>query len=262
MGEFTNPKNLPIYSYSKIRSFYCCPYYFFKNYFDKPEDFVPEGHGTSDFGNYVHMILEKYAKGELAEYELYQYYVDNYGKYVRSSFVTQITDDFSKDLWYVYYEGGKKYFAEFTGFGDLEILESEYEFYEEIENSFILHGKVDLICRDKEGKLVIIDHKSKSRFKNKAEKKEYSKQLYLYSHAVHSKYKEFPSTIGFNMFRTNQSIKFKFDYQEYNQTMDWLVRSVNEIENCVEFPAYPGTFYCNNFCTFRAICDVKNNNGV
>ena len=65
-----NNEKLPIYSYSKVKSFYNCPFYFFKNYLDRPEDFVPEGHGTSEFGSYVHKILEMYEKGELDNIKL------------------------------------------------------------------------------------------------------------------------------------------------------------------------------------------------
>ena len=252
-----NNEKLPIYSYSKVKSFYNCPFYFFKNYLDRPEDFVPEGHGTSEFGSYVHKILEMYEKGELGEYELLPYYEEHYDENVKSTFLTYLGKNFSKDLWKVYYEGGKKYFENFSGFEGLKILESEYEFFEKINNSFIFTGKIDIIALDESDNLIIIDHKSKGKFKNKSEREEYSKQLYLYAYAVFKKYKKYPQKLVFNMFRSNEWIEFKFSMDKYIEVLDWFIKSVNEIECCMEFPPNADSFFCNNFCTFRNICEYK-----
>lgn len=254
-----NDKQFPIYSYSKVKSFYNCPFYFFKNYFDKPKDFVPEGHGTSEFGSYVHKILEMYEKGELGEYELFPYYEEHYDENVKSTFLMHLGNNFSKDLWKIYYDDGKKYFQNFSGYEGLKILESEYEFFEEVDNSFILNGKIDLIAIDKDNELVVIDHKSKGKFKNKIEKEEYAVQLYLYAYAIFKKYKKYPKLLIFNMFRSNEWVEFKFDENKYTDALDWLIKSVNEIEHTLEFPPKLDTFYCNNFCTFRTICEYKNN---
>ena len=43
-----NNEKLPIYSYSKVKSFYNCPFYFFKNYLDRPEDFTGHSLSVSD----------------------------------------------------------------------------------------------------------------------------------------------------------------------------------------------------------------------
>ena len=252
-------KNLPVYSYSKIKSFYNCKYYFFKNYFDKPKDFIPEGHGTAEFGSYVHKILEMYEKGELGEYELLPYYEEHYDENVKSTFVTYLGNGFSKDLWKTYYDGGKSYFETFSGYDGLKILESEYEFFEEIDNSFVLNGKIDLIALDENGDIVIIDHKSKGKFKNKAEKEEYAVQLYLYAYAIFKKYKVYPKRLVFNMFRSKEWIEFKFDEDKYIKALDWLTKSVNEIESNIDFPPSLNTFYCDNFCSFRSVCEYKNN---
>lgn len=254
---FENTKNLPIYSYSKVKSYYNCPYYFFENYFEKSDDFELESHGTSEFGSYVHKILEMYEKDELEIYELLDYYEDNYLDNVKSTFVTNMGKGFYKDLSSLYYEGGKAYFENFAGFDDLDILESEYEFYEEIDNSFILNGKIDLVALDKDGKLLVIDHKSKGKFKNKAEKREYATQLYLYSYAVFKKYNRYPDKLAFNMFRQNEWVWFDFDEEEYTKSMDWLIKSVDEIENSFDFEPILDTFFCNNFCGFRNVCKYK-----
>lgn len=255
---FKNVDNLPIYSYSKIKSFYNCPYYFFKNYFDKPEDFVPEGHGTSEFGSYVHKILEMYEKKELRLDELLEYYEKHYSEYISSTFLLDLGNNFKKDMYQLYYDGGKQYFESFNGYKGLNILESEYEFYENIEDVFILNGKVDLVAEDENKDLIIVDHKSKGKFKNKKEKDEYAKQLYLYANAIYKKYQRYPKKLAFNMFRSMEWIEFNFNEYDYNKSIEWAISSVKEIESSFLFEPIVGTFYCNNFCTFRNVCEYRN----
>lgn len=252
-----NDNNLPIYSYSKIKSYYNCPYYFFKNYFDKPENFIPESHGTSEFGTYVHKILEMYEKKEIKLNQLLKYYEKHYNENIVSDFVIRFGKKFQKDMSSIYYEGGKEYFKNFTGYNNLRILESEYEFYENVNNVFILHGKIDLIAEDENSNLIVIDHKSKGKFKNKKEKKEYAKQLYLYAYAVYKKYKRYPDILIFNMFRSMEWVKFEFNKSDYIDAIQWAINSVKEIESAIYFEPIPNTFYCDNFCTFRNICEYK-----
>lgn len=257
-----NPKNLPIYSYSKIKAFYSCPYYFYQNYLDRPKDFVPAGHGTAEFGTFVHKILELYEKGELGEYELLPYYENHYNENVTSTFVMNLQNGFTRDLSALYYDDGKVYLENFSGYDGLKILESEYEFYEEVDGLFLLNGKVDLIAENEAEELVVIDHKSKGKFKNRTEREEYSRQLYLYAYAVYKKYKRFPKWLVFNMFRPNEWVQFQFKEDRYIEALDWSIKSVREIEATFEFPPNPGTFYCQNFCGFREVCKYKDDEPV
>lgn len=244
------------YSYSKIKNFKECPYCFYRHYIEK--DTEESTHGTSEFGSFAHEILEKYAKNELEEYELLPYYLEHYKEKVQSTMVLKLADNFSRNFSELYFESGKKYFENFQGFGDLDVLEAEYEFDEVVDDKFLLTGKVDLICRNTDGDLVIIDHKSKSKFKTKAERNEYSKQLYIYSFAVNRKYGEFPKYLKFNMFRNeNPWVEFEFDENKYKETMQWVSDEVEEIENCTEFNPITTGFYHNNFCPYILKCTYK-----
>lgn len=237
------------YSFSKIHHFYDCPLSFYHHYY--LEDKTEETHGTSEFGSFVHNILEKYEKGELDLKDLSSYYEDNYEDNVKSNFVLFLGKNFSKDFAYDYYISGLNYFSEFEGFEDWKILEAEYEFTMVIENKFIFTGKIDLIAEDTDGNIIICDHKSKKKFNSKKERAEYAKQLYLYSLAVKEKYGKFPKKLIFNMFRDNKIEEIDFDIDEYEKTMQWLKDSVNEIEECMDFYANKDTFYCLNFCEYR-----------
>ena len=70
-------------------------------------------HGTSEFGSFMHEILEKYEKGELEIYEMLPYYIEHYNDVVKSSFVLNINANFSKDFSDNYYIDGIKYLENF-----------------------------------------------------------------------------------------------------------------------------------------------------
>lgn len=252
----TNIDELPRYSFSKIKSYFNCPYGFFKNYFEKDRN--KADHGMSEFGSYMHYILEMYEKGQLQIYEMLPYYKEHYDENVKSTFALQISENFSKDFADDYYKSGEKYLESFDGFPNLNILEAEYEFDTVINNQFVFNGKIDLIATNQNDELIIVDHKSKSRFQTKKELKEYAKQLYLYSYAVHEKYGKYPKYMYFNRFRRNETDEIKFTKKELAETLQWAIDSVTEIENCMNFDAIPDTFYCNNFCSYReGNCDKK-----
>lgn len=242
------------YSFSKIKCYLSCPLCFYKRYFEKPEKDNPElavSHGTSEFGSFVHEILEKYEKNELAIWDMLPYYKKHYDEKVTSDFNLRLTETFTKNFAKDYYDSGKEYLENFYGFPDYKILEAEYEFEEVINGSFIFTGKIDLIVEDEDKRLIIIDHKSKAAFKNKSERTEYAKQLYLYAYAVQKKYNRFPDKLMFNMFRKDKWESFDFIMDDYINALDWLISMVKEIEESLEFPALKDTFYCWNFCPYR-----------
>lgn len=244
------------YSFSKIKNFNNCKSAYFRNYFLNDKDKI--SNGTSEFGTFSHEILEKYAKKELEVYEVLSYYLEHYDENVKSDFVLKINDKFSKDFSELYFESGKRYFQSFNGFEGIKIIESEYEFKENLDDKFYLIGKIDLIGEDEKGDLILIDHKSKSRFKNKKEKDEYMKQLYLYSYGLYKKYNKFPKKIAFNMFRINEMVFSDFEMDKYKDTIEWVKNEVEEIENCIDFnPNGLGSFYCDNFCPYRHNCKYK-----
>ena len=118
-----------------------------------------------------------------------------------------------------------------------------------------------MIARNNDGELVILDHKSKSKFKNKKELNEYAKQLYLYAYAVKQEYGELPKKLYFNMFRTNELVEIDFDINDYQSAYNWLVSSVKEIENTFDFSPQENAdpFYCLNFCPVKNQCEYINN---
>lgn len=244
------------YSFSKLRCFESCPLSFYKRYYERPEN--PLNHGTSEFGSFMHNILEDYANGKIEIPDMLPYYLENFNQNIVSDFTLQLGENFTKDFYFDYFESGKRYLENFQGFTKLhKILEAEYEFEEVVNDAFIFNGKVDLVAEDENGDLIIVDHKSKSSFKNKAELAEYAVQLYLYAFAIERKYGKLPVKLVFNMFRKDIWQVIEFKQEDYEAAMKWLVDSVNEVEGCFDFTSVPNTFFCNNFCSYRDNCEEK-----
>lgn len=229
------------------------------HYFDKS---LPEvSHGTSEFGSFVHEILEMYAKGKLEIYEMLPYYEEHYNDYVISDFTLKMSSDFSKDMGEKYYTAGKEFLEQFSGF-DFKILNAEQQFNLPYKDKFFLNGKIDLIACNDSGDLLVIDYKSKGNWKNKEEKEEYSKQLYLYSWAIKQLYGKYPKKMAFYMFRINKWEWFNFSLKKLHSVLKWVENSIEEIES--EFDFSPELdenkepimdFWKRNFCGVRYSCD-------
>lgn len=254
-------EELQSYSYSKLKSFYNCKYYYYINYFEK--SLPRESHGTSEFGSLVHDILEKYSRGELESYELLPYYEEHYNDCVKSSFILRMSKDYSIDMENKYYESGKKFLSDFEGW-DYKVVDVEQSFDLPYKDKFKINGRIDMICEDDNGNLIVVDHKSKARWKNKAEKKEYEKQLYFYSYAIKQTYGKYPKKMAFNMFRSNHWEWFDFNLKEFRSVMRWAEETVEEIESEMDFSppdrilSGEFDFFCSNFCSYRNSCKYGN----
>ena len=256
-------KKLNSYSYSRLKSFFNCKYYYYEHYYAK--ELPEESHGTSEFGSFVHEILEKYGRGELEPFEMLDYYKEHYYENVVSDFTLQMGVDFSRDMADSYYQKGYEFFFFFNGF-DFTFIEVVRNFELPYKNKFLINGKIDVIAKDKDGNLMVIDYKSKGGWKNKAEKEEYRKQLYFYAYAVKQLYGEYPKKMAFYMFRSDKWTWFNFKEYEMQEVMDWAESTVEQIESEIDFypctdtlkyepdPAKHFNFFCANFCGIRHLC--------
>lgn len=231
------------WSYSRVNSFVTCPYMFYKNYILKDRG---EENCFAQFGIFMHGIMEKYDKGELALYELEDYYKENYS--------SNITIDFPPNKWVnlseSYYNSGLEYLSNFDGYDD-KILGAEEKIDFEIENEkrkIVFTGVVDRISEDENG-IVISDYKSKKKFKSKKEEKEYFRQMYVYSIAMMEKYGKLPYKLKFYLFRDfNNVCETLFDEKELENAKNWLFDTIEEIYNTEVFERNPNDFFCKHIC--------------
>lgn len=236
------------YSYSKLKRFKECPASYFKHYLNGEKTM---SHGVTEFGLFMHKIMEKYFKKELKLEDMKQYFEDNLWKNIHSSTILNMSADFSKDMYSTYKDGFEKYLEEFKGIAglvsldDVKAVEEYFEFL--VDTGYMINGVIDLAFEDYEGNLIICDHKSKNKFKSKKECKEYARQLYLYAYAWNDMHGKYPKRLMFNMMR-GKPVIIKFSEEDMNEALKWVDDTVKEIENTMVFEPNPDTFFCSNWC--------------
>lgn len=252
------------WSFSRINSYFTCPKMFYMTYIDKAESLDS---AFAQWGRLCHGLYESYAKGELLAFELGDAYRNWYPQYMTELFPPNV----HKDLNASYYDRGCEIFDEFDGFPDnWEIIGVEVH-VELLINGFKFQGYIDLLVRDKnDGKLIVVDHKSKSKFKSKQEQAEYARQLYLYAEWIHEKYGEYPKELWFNMFRSDKMVVIVFSEKELTKAKSWLLENILKIYADEDFedkitlaskktgeeidPFAAPDYFCANLCGVRYHC--------
>lgn len=243
-----------VYSFSRLSAFEQCKYQYYLNYVISPEERPEkEENAFAVYGGFVHQILEDYANGKLAVYELLEKYSDEFDVNVPIDFPPNAFVNLRDS----YYNGGYAYFESFDGFdylGATKILGVEQDFIEDF-GDFKLKGFIDLILEDEDGNIIIVDHKSKKEIKTKADKRKYGRQLFLYSHYIKSKYGKYPTKVIFNMFRSGTVLVLPFNMQDYEEAIEWARKQVAVIENITEWPPIQEEFFCTFLCDYRSSCE-------
>lgn len=252
-----------IWSFSRLSTFDRCPYNFYLDYIKKVDK---SQNAFSQYGTFVHDILERYARDELLIFELLDEYKEN--------FTANVTYDFPPnryvDLAQTYFQGGYEYLSKFEGFGNYETLEVEKEVKFNIDK-YPFIGYIDLVVKNKNGGIEIVDHKSKDLSKprkstwediekrRKSELYEYLRQLYIYAIPLIEHENITPEYLNFNCFRKSKWIKIKFDIDDYEESKQWALDVINRIyadENMKE--VYNKDFFCNFICGVGHYCPSSN----
>lgn len=260
----SSKSDVDIYSFSKLTTIHTCPYEYYLTYYKKNRG---TQNAFSQYGTFMHSILEEYARGKYEVFELKDVFEEYYSQNVSLSFPPNKWVNLNQS----YYEQGIDYLSKFEGFDDHKILDIEYEFLEQIKPEKVLNGDkktlenkeiylrgfIDLVLEDKEGNIIVLDHKSKSNFKNKAEKKTYTRQLYLYSYAIQAKYGKLPTKLMFNMFRKQHTEVIEFNLDDYKEALTWMFKTRDMIDDMMFFEPKGDKFYCNYLCNHRLTCDRR-----
>lgn len=265
------------YSFSRLSAFNQCRYEYYLNYtvnvyrcsecgrvFWDAAEGVPcpecgstdvthvrrKSNAFAEYGSFIHELMEKTAKGELAEYELLGIYEDEYPLSVPSEFPPNAYADLAES----YYMDGYRFLTSFDGIGDYEIVAVEKHFTVDFDG-FQFQGFIDLLLKDNNGDFTVWDWKSKKKFASKAEQAKYAHQLYLYSRYVYDTYGVFPKTLVFYHFRAQKPTIIKFDKKAYDEALKWASDTVKSIEANTEWECKEDEFYCQNLCNWRHVCE-------
>ena len=223
------------WSFSSVNTYNTCPQAFRLGYLDA----LPRvDNAFSDWGTWMHEIMERYFKGELEFFELSQVYVDGYKDNVKCEFPPNKFCDLSER----YYNAGKEYLDRFDGlFEDYTVLGVEQKVKLDI-NGRPFVGVIDLLIETPDG-IWVIDHKSKSAFKSKRERAEYARQLYLYSIYVKEKYGKWPIKLVFHMVRAGgELIEIPFVEADAMAARQWFLDTIDAIYQDVDFESTPNKY--------------------
>lgn len=250
------------WSFSRLKAYEQCPYSFYLHYVECNKG---EENFFSQYGSFIHKILEKYAKGELSLFDLAGYYEQHYSENVACPAPPNKYSDIGQS----YYDKGLAYLENIDlDFEKYEILGVEKEVRFEIE-SYKMIGYIDLLLKDKvTGDITVLDHKSGSLKLKKngeisksdeAHFKEFKRQLYLYSAAVQNEYGVFPKYLSWNLFKDQNSLTIGFDKADFEEAKQWVLDTIHTIEQDELWLPNPDDYFCRNLCDMRnCACEYKN----
>ena len=238
------------WSYSRIKSFGDCPYGWFCRYI-RGEKEAPMFYAS--YGSFIHSLLRRFYDGELSKEALPVEFLLHFSTEVRGERPAQSTV-------VKYIHSGHDYLKNFEPF-PYNVLGVEKELHFDLDGvPFVAY--VDFIG-EKDGKLVILDHKSRELKPRSGKKKPTAKdqeldvilrQLYLYAHGVRQISGDFPSLLCVNSFRNGNLIEEPFRESAYQESMDWAKREIEEISAEEDFRPQTDYFQCRYLCGFHHDC--------
>lgn len=125
-------------------------------------------------------------------------------------------------------------------------------------------GIIDLMYKDENGDLIILDHKTseypltkQGRIKkNKQPMMDgYTKQLAMYAYGVKNIIGIMPKYIGWNFIRESKTYLIPVTDEIISNTMNWATGVIKKIYNTYDFAKNGEYFMCKNLCDFRDICN-------
>lgn len=246
-----NKKELERYSFSKLSSFHTCKYGYKMTYIDHLK-------GCDNcfalYGSFVHSLMERYAKGKISLWNLPSVYERDFDQEVNLPFPDS---QYCKNMRELYYRQGKDFLNSFEGYSKYKLLSIEEEFDIQVDD-WIFTGVMDLLYIDEEGRLVLLDYKSKSKFKNKEEQHKYARQLYLYCLYIKQKYGRYPDVMYFWTFRKQVKVEIPFNEDDFIEAVVWAKDTVKRIRECTDFNPTCDEFFGEHLCNHRERCRKKN----
>lgn len=255
------------FSFSSVNSYNNCPRCFWLSYLQEPK-LEKENNAFAQWGSFIHSLYERFYKGEIDFFDCCEEYQSHYKDNVTYKFPPNKWVDLGEK----YHRVGEDVLERFDELPkDIEVVEIECRIDLTI-NNIKFCGYADLILRNKKtGDIIIVDHKSKSKFATAQEQKEYARQLYLYSLFVKEKYGKYPAELVFNMFRADEIVRIKFDEKELKESVDWFTSTVAKIYSDTQFldkvklkfaqkdlkltSFKKDDFFCNYLCGVRKYCN-------
>lgn len=242
-------------SYSKLTSFETCLRMF---YLEHVKHLVSEDSFYTQYGKFIHELIDLANKGESVGDELLHRFKTGYDKFVT------IPHPLGKEREEEYFLQAYDYIAGFKSvISGAEIIASEQKYITE-KFGGEYSGIIDMIVRLPDGSTAIVDHKSTASksFRGKSGDRKF-RQLYLYSTFPEVRDNYSPDKLIINCFRENKIITRDFDKNALAEALDWAECTAHEIRFMLT--KYADTesawetnkqyFWCENVCGCSDYCE-------
>ena len=248
-----------VYSYSSVSNFVNCPYAFYLTYIDYVDRST---NWYSDFGLYIHNIMEKFFADELDVFDLPIYFEENY-----ESKVTAPLPMYPVGIEAKYREQTLEFFNNFS-FDKSQYDVIDIETFINVEHEGInITIRPDLILRDKNtSEIILVDYKTSDPYNKKTGKpvkkkiEEYKKQMLLYSYFINKTMSVNIDKIKLWFVRVNKIEEFDYSEKEAVEVLEWFTGEIKKIKEEEEFPPTDTTknkFFCLNLCSVSEYCKFK-----
>ena len=254
MSVYKNLLDRMVWSYSRLTAYEHCPFSWYRRYIEGESG---EGSFYADNGKAMHEVFDALIKGEVSFEDAPSLYLEKYDA-ITSSVKQEIMDKtFDTCINYLCNIGK-------------DVLDGYDVVGSEIELNFNVYGYrftgfVDLLLRDSNGNLIIVDHKSSDPFlkkngepyaKSKEQFENYVRQLSLYCYGIEQMYGEKPVKIVFHHFKNDGKLTvLPINDEMINDATAWCFHIIQQIYDDETFEAKSKTGFCYRLCDYRKNCD-------
>lgn len=209
----------------------------------------------ANYGKFVHELLASFYSGEKSKTELEAEYLRDFRAQVKAYAPNKTVF--------------KNYFVD--GLNCIRRLQKPKNKVLSVENKvefqigdIPLIGYIDRLEEDQDGRIFVIDNKSRTLkprsrrskpTKSDEELDQYLKQLYLYSIPVQDQFGKPPDKLCFDCFRNQAFIEEPFDEDASEKAKQWVKDRVEEIAVETEFRPNMEYFKCRYLCEMQDYCD-------
>lgn len=243
-----------VWSYSRLTAYEHCPYSWYRRYI---EGDIGESSFYGDNGRAMHEVFDALVKGDVSFEDAPSLYLEKY---------EAITSTVKQDIMDKTFDTCINYLCNI----DEDVLSGYEVVGSEIKLDFYICGYrftgfVDLLLRDGNGDLIIVDHKSSDPFlkkngepyaKTKEQFENYVKQLSLYCFGINEIYGEMPTKIVFHHFKNDGRLTvISVNEKLIEDAVEWGISVIEKIFNDESFEAKPKTGFCYRLCDYRKDCE-------
>lgn len=239
-----------IWSHSRIGAYEDCPYKFFLKYI---KDYKDTDMFYASYGSFIHKLIESYYLGLLTKEDMLSAFLSGFSAQVKG-------DRPSEKIVSDYIQYGIQYMKQFQPF-PFRMVAVEKKINFSIDGINMV-GILDYIG-EKDGKLYIVDNKSRN-LRHRSGRKKPTKydeeldamlrQLYLYAEALKQEYGQYPESLCFNCFRNQTFIEEPFVETVCKDVVSQTAAKVREIMDADDFHPNWEFFPCSYLCGVSQYC--------